>query len=107
MTTSAPSRANATATARPMPESPPVTTATRSVSLPLPTYVFSPWSGSSPIAGVTEPLDPGDGSWVDSASGWSCCCVGSWSESGPVIVVLLGRQAGGRRGAYPVLVRSH
>ena len=52
MSTSAPSRANAIATARPMPESPPVTTAFLPSSRPAAPVGLSPWSGFSGIAAV-------------------------------------------------------
>jgi hypothetical protein len=49
MSTSAPSRAKAIATARPMPLSPPVISAALPSSLPLPTYECSPKSGAVDI----------------------------------------------------------
>src|SRR6478735_5220915 len=60
--TSAPSRANAMATARPMPESPPVISARRPSSRPVPRYDCSPWSGT----GSMRPVRPGG----------SCCWAG-------------------------------
>ncbi len=62
MSTSAPSRAKAIATARPIPESPPVISARLPSSLPLPRYDSSPWSG----LGVISPVEPGA----------DCCCAG-------------------------------
>ena len=60
---SAPSRAKAMATARPMPLSPPVITAFLPASRPLPLYEVSPWSGTGFMASVV----PGIG----------CCCFGN------------------------------
>src|SRR3954447_12357112 len=70
------------ATARPMPLSPPVITATLSVSLPEPRYDFSPQSGT--------------GSILDWTPGTSCCCAG-WLMSGLLGWCLVGCAPG----AYP------
>src|SRR3954466_16416369 len=71
--TSAPSRAKANATARPMPESAPVIRATRSVIRPRPTYVFSPWSASGRIACSR----PGGSCSCSGNGGVGSACVGS------------------------------
>jgi hypothetical protein len=69
MATSAPSRANSTATARPMPLSPPVIRATLPASLPLPWC----WGRVASGVGVISCSIPG---WVWR---WGGC---SWSSSG-------------------------
>src|SRR5687768_7502959 len=60
--TSAPSRAKAIATALPMPESPPVMSATLSAMHPEPSYDSAPWSA----CGFSSASVPGG----------SCCCFG-------------------------------
>src|SRR3954447_1666880 len=77
MATSAPSLAKATQTARPMPESPPVTRATRPASLPVPVYARISSCGSGVIS--------------DSTPGRSCCCVGNSFSSDPMAARLPGR----------------
>src|SRR5438094_661769 len=62
MATSAPSLAKATATARPIPESPPVTSARRPSSRPRPVYSRISSAGS----GLISPAVPG----------YCCCCAG-------------------------------
>ena len=63
MATSAPSRAYSTATARPMPESPPVIKATFPWSFPEPLYLGAWYCGR--------------GSSSDSSPGLSRCCLGN------------------------------
>src|SRR5690606_22107097 len=55
------------ATARPMPESPPVTSALRPSRRPLPRYDVSPWSGTGSMGRVRP--------------GGSCCCAGKPAPS--------------------------
>src|SRR4051794_13696259 len=63
MATSAPSRANSTAAARPMPESPPVTMATLSNSFSEPLYCGARYFGRGRI--------------LDSIPGFCWCCAGN------------------------------
>src|SRR4051794_5687836 len=79
MATSAPSFAKATHTARPIPESPPVTSATRPSSFPEPAYPLIESCGSGFIS--------------DSSPGRSSCCGGNSFSSDPMPPRVPGRGA--------------
>src|SRR5918994_7841332 len=70
------------ATARPMPESPPVMIAARPSSLPEPVYDSSPWSG----LGVISAVWPGGSCCCSGWGGVGPACLGSWGMAGHLLL---------------------